>query len=77
MLLYLCLVGQNVSRERFLESIRSIETKRVYSIYLKKYPENYNLTVTDPRTIEGMLYNLLVKHRTNVSKVISSHIVTI
>lgn len=59
MLLYLCLVSQNVSRELFLESIRSIETKRLYSTYLKKYPENYDLTVTDPKTIEGMIIQFI------------------
>ena len=59
MLLYLCLVGQNVSRELFLESIRGIETKRLYSTHLKKYPENYHLTVTDSRTIEGMIIQFI------------------
>jgi hypothetical protein len=36
----------------FLESCKSVETRRVYSIYLNKYAENYDLNETNPKTIE-------------------------
>jgi hypothetical protein len=51
MLLYLCLVGQNVSREALKQ--------RGFILHILKYPENYNLTVTDPRTIEGMIIQFI------------------
>lgn len=49
-----------MSLELFLESIRSIETKRVYSTYLSKYSEKYNLKETDPRKIEGMIIEFII-----------------
>jgi integrase len=55
-----------VSLELFLESIRSTETKRVYSTYLKKYAQEYDLRVADPKTIEGMIIEFIVslkKHK--------------
>jgi hypothetical protein len=51
-----------VRLELFLESIRSIVTKRVYSTYLSKYSEKYNLKETDPRKIEGMIIEYCPNH---------------
>jgi len=49
-----------VSLELFLESIRSIETKRAYSIYLKKYMELYDITETDHKKIEGTIIQFII-----------------
>jgi len=49
-----------VSLELFLESIRSIETRRVYSTYLKKYAQDYELEETDPKKIEGMIISFII-----------------
>jgi integrase len=49
-----------MSLELFYESIRSVETRRVYSAYLKKYAEQYDLRVTDPRAIESMIIQFII-----------------
>src|SRR5438093_3295450 len=61
MLLYFYLQRSFImSLELFLESIRSSETKRVYSTYLKKYAQHYDLRITDQKTIEGMIIQFII-----------------
>ena len=52
----------HVSLELFYESIsiRSLESKRVYSTNLNKYAEKYNLKESDPRKIEAMMIDFIV-----------------
>jgi integrase len=50
-----------MSLELFLESCKSPETKRAYSTYLRKFAEEYDLNVRDPRSIETMIIDLIIK----------------
>ena len=63
MLLYLPLQADSLaSLELFLESIKSPETKRAYSIYLKKYMASYDIAEAeaDPRKIEAMIIDFII-----------------
>lgn len=44
----------------FLESCKSVETRRVYSIYLNKYAESYDLSETNPKTIEEEIIHFII-----------------
>jgi hypothetical protein len=39
-----------------------METKRVYSVYLKNYVEKHDLieTISDPKKIEGMIIQFII-----------------
>jgi integrase len=52
--------SQKESLELFLESIKSTETRRVYSVYLGKYAEQYSLKETDPGKIASMIIDFII-----------------
>ena len=45
----------------FLESCKSEATRKVYSVYLKRYEQDYDISITDPRQVESMVIDFIIK----------------